>query len=86
MQAGYAAVGSKYMDMRFILVISNICEGLFPKAEQVFSVRRRRLLRGNFKCHPYVYINSDLWNVFDESKLLKEIKVLDFKAKNIIFW
>lgn len=49
-----------YMDLRFILPISNICERLFPVAGFVLGGRRRSILSSNLETHMFLHVNSSL--------------------------
>lgn len=49
-----------YMDTRFIIPTSNICERLFSKTGYALSDRRKRLLPQNFEQQVFLHANAHL--------------------------
>jgi len=62
---------SKYVDTRFIVPTSNLCERLFSKAGYVLSDRRRGLLPSNFEMQLFLHFNSRLWSIEDVHDILQ---------------
>lgn len=63
---------NKYMDTRFVLPTSNICERLFSKAGHVLNDRRKALSPANLESQVFLHLNSDLWSSKDVNKLTQE--------------
>ena len=54
---------SEYMDMRFLIPTSNICERLFSKAGFTLNDRRMAILPVNAEAQMFLHLNMDLWNI-----------------------
>ncbi len=59
-----------YLDTRFLVPISNICERLFSTVGYAFSQRRKGMNPVNLEWQLFLHFNSDLWGVMDVNKLL----------------
>lgn len=59
----------KYMDTRFVLATSNICERLFSRMGYTMTDRRRGLTPANLEAQIFLNLNSDLWGIDDVNKL-----------------
>ena len=62
---------SKYIDLRFLLATSNVCERLFSKAGYSLTDRRRAISPVNFEYQLYLHCNSDYWGISDVNALLE---------------
>lgn len=62
---------SKYLDLRFILATSNICECLFSKAGYRLTDSGREFNRQNFESQMYFLIDSEYWGIGDIHSLTK---------------
>ena len=60
---------NNYMDTRFLLPTSNICERLFSKCGHVLTNRRKGLMPANLESQIFLHFNRDLWNTKDIQKL-----------------
>ena len=60
---------SKYVDTRFVLETSNVCEQLFSKAKHIMTPTRRRMDPSTLESILLLKINSDLW----DAELVQEI-------------
>ena len=60
---------AKYMDLRFIALMSNICERLFSVAGYALSDRRQGINPSNFEKQLFLHANSHLWGL-DELKVI----------------
>lgn len=54
---------SNFMDLRFILAPSIICERLFSKAGFSLTDRRHRLFPSNLECQLYLHVNVEYWEI-----------------------
>jgi len=61
--------GSCYMDTRYIVPTSNMCERLFSKTGYALSDRRGNILPSNFEEQIFLHANSSFWNVEDVNKI-----------------
>ena len=61
---------AKYMDLRFIVPTSNICERLFSKAGYGLDSRRQNTLPSNFELQMFLHANNDLWGIKEVNDLL----------------
>ncbi len=59
------AADMKYLDLRFILPTSNICERLFFVAGFAMSSRRSSISPANFEKQMLLCANSCLWSIQD---------------------
>ena len=59
----------KYMDTRFCVPSSNVCELLFSKAGYVLSDRRKNITPANLESQLFLHLNSDLWGAADVNEL-----------------
>ena len=57
--------GNNFLDTRFILPTSNICERLFSKAGFALSDRRKSIHPAALEEQMFLHINSSLWNIDD---------------------
>ena len=62
---------SNYLDLRFILATSNICERLFSVAGYTLSDRRKSLLPVNFEIQLFLNVNARFWSIADIYELIK---------------
>lgn len=56
---------SDYMDLRFILPTSNLCERFFSIAGYALGDRRKRILPSNLECQLFLNQNANLWGLAD---------------------
>lgn len=61
---------SKYIDLRFILATSNICERLFSLAGYAMGSRRMGVLPTNIESQLFLNVNSMLWGIQDVHDML----------------
>ena len=54
---------SSYIDLRFLIPTSHICERLFSKAGFSFNQRRMSVLPINAESQMFLYLNSSLWDI-----------------------
>ncbi len=75
--------GSKltFLDLRFLLPTSNLCERFFSKAGYGLSDQRRGLLPANFESQIFLNANMDYWGVSDINSILNEPKEISFKKE-----
>jgi len=64
------STNSEYIDTRFIVPTSNMCERLFSKAGYALNDRRKRLSPMNFEWQIFLHANSNLWSLRDVDKLI----------------
>jgi hypothetical protein len=62
---------SSYIDLRFLIPTSNICERLFSKAGFCLHSRRLGILPINAECQMFLHMNMDLWNIETVKDILK---------------
>lgn len=60
-----------YVDMRFILPTSNLCERLFSIAGYAMSDRRKNMLPANFESQLFLHINARLWGIQEVHEILQ---------------
>jgi hypothetical protein len=60
---------SSYVDLKFLIPTSNICERLFSKAGFSFNQRRMSVLPINTESQMFLHLNSSLWDI----AIVKEI-------------
>lgn len=65
---------TKYIDIRFLLPTSNLCERLFSKAGYAFNERRRGILPSNFESQIFLNLNRDLWSAEDIPRLSQALE------------
>jgi hypothetical protein len=65
-------VASKYMDLRFIVPTSNMCERLFSEAGYGHNYRRMRSLPSNFEAQLFLRTNKELWDIPDINSLIND--------------
>jgi hypothetical protein len=63
-----------FIDLRFLLPTSNLCERLFSKAGYGLSDRRRGISPANFESQLFLNANSSYWDISDISKVVNEQK------------
>ncbi|KAH9135203.1 hypothetical protein AeRB84_019283 [Aphanomyces euteiches] len=63
---------SVYMDCRFILPTSNLCERFFSIAKHALGDRRGRLLPSNFEAQMFLHENVAYWGIDDVIAALNE--------------
>ena len=54
---------TKYLDLRFIVPTSNLCERFFSVAGYALDDRRKRLLPSNLESQLFLNQNARLWGV-----------------------
>lgn len=67
-----ASEKSKYLDLRFILASSNICERVFSAAGYGIGPRRKRTLLQNIESQLFLNVNANFWLTTDIHKMLTE--------------
>lgn len=60
----------RYIDTRFILPTSNLCERLFSVAKNAVGERRQCLRTESLEAQIFLRCNMHLWNVFDVNALM----------------
>lgn len=58
-----------YMDVRFILAGSNICESFFSKAGFANDENRQAMIPSNFESHMFLHVN-DGWVLADVNQII----------------
>ena len=66
----HAASNSEYIDLRFLIPSSNICERIFCKAGFSFSERRMAIVPLPAESQIFLHLNMDLWNIDTVEELL----------------
>jgi len=61
-----------YVDTRFLVPTSNMCERLFSDAKMTHGDRRGRLLPVNFEAQLFLHANTALWGAHDVQLLMNE--------------
>ena len=56
---------ARYIDTRFIVPHSNMCERFFSKAGYTFSDRRKLMLPANLEEQLFLHTNSRFWGIDD---------------------
>ncbi|KAH9125307.1 hypothetical protein LEN26_008900 [Aphanomyces euteiches] len=59
-----------YLDCRFIVPTSNMCEHFFSSSKFALTDRRRSILPRNFEAQMFLHVNRDLWDLSDVSEAL----------------
>ena len=61
-------MGTRFLDSRFILPTSNICERLFSKVGNALNDRQVAIAPVNLESRVFLNVNRDLWSAeeFDE--------------------
>ncbi|KAF0705416.1 hypothetical protein AaE_014524 [Aphanomyces astaci] len=62
---------NKFLDDRFIVPTSNICEGFFAATKRAIVDRRCGLLPKNFESQMFLYVNTDMWGMDDVQKIMQ---------------
>ena len=65
-----SAPSDKYVNTRFLLPTSNICERLFSVAGKTLSDNRKSILPSNLEQQIFLNANSDLWGLKDVNSVL----------------
>eukprot|EP00171_Calliarthron_tuberculosum_P021824 IDg21824t1 len=60
-----------FLDVRFIVPTSNICERLFSTAGNTLRDRRKSISPMNLEIQLFLHINSDLWGISDVNTVVK---------------
>lgn len=63
---------SLYVDTRFLLPTSNMCERFFSIAGYALTNRRKGLLPSNFEAQLFLCVNRDFWGIQDVKDIIKE--------------
>lgn len=63
---------SKYMDLRFLLPTSNMCERLFSIAGHCLTDKRQRVLPANFESQIFLYVNRNYWGIKEVAQVMKK--------------
>jgi hypothetical protein len=63
---------SSYVDLRFLIPTSNICERLFSEAGFCFNERRMSVLPINAESQMFLHLNSSLWDIDIVKDILSE--------------
>ena len=63
---------TEYLDLRFLIPTSNICERLFSKAGNNFNERRMLILPINAESQMFLHLNTDLWNIDTVKEILSK--------------
>ena len=61
---------SGYMDTRFLVPTSNLCERLFSRVGYALSDRRRRITPANLEVQLFLHLNSDFWGRTDINEIV----------------
>lgn len=61
----------KYVDLRFMVPTSNMCEVLVSVARSVLNERRVSTLPNNFECQLFVRVNQEFWRIQDVHELIE---------------
>eukprot|EP00171_Calliarthron_tuberculosum_P003101 IDg3101t1 len=59
----------KYIDTRFLVPTSNICERLFSRVGYALSQRRRGICPANLESQMFLHLNCDLWGKSEVNQL-----------------
>lgn len=59
-----------YLDTRFLLSTSNICQRLFSKAGWSLENRRKGIHPTSFEAHIFLNLNPELWGLGEVNELL----------------
>ena len=63
-------LNAQYLDTRFIVPHSNMCERFFSKAGYTMSDRRKLIQPANFEEQLFLHTNSGYWGIDDINQLL----------------
>lgn len=63
--------GTRYMDLRFVLPTSNICERMFSKAGYALHYRRKSINPESFEEQMFLHANQKLWNISELNSILE---------------
>ena len=61
---------SQYLDLRFMVPTSNLCERLFSKAGYSLGNRRGNILPTSFEEQIFLHVNSKMWSIDDVNTLV----------------
>ncbi|RHY45010.1 hypothetical protein DYB38_011219 [Aphanomyces astaci] len=61
----------KFLDCRFIVPTSNICERFFSATKRAIGDHRCGLLPKNFESQMFLYANADMWGMDDVQKIMQ---------------
>lgn len=61
---------SRYLDLRFILATSNLCERLFSLAGHAIGSRRKGSLPSNIESQLFLNVNSGYWGISEVHEML----------------
>lgn len=56
---------SEYMDTRYLVLTSNVCERMFSIANHTLTNQRRGILLVNFECQIFLYMNLKFMGIDD---------------------
>ncbi len=73
--------GHSYMDTRFILPTSNICERLFCLGGHILCDRRGRLSPSIFEEQVFLHANNGLWNIEDVKLCINKQALFDKESE-----
>ena len=59
-----------YMNTRFLLLTSNICERLFAVTGNTLTNNRKRVLPASLEQQILLHINADLWGIHDVDEIV----------------
>ncbi len=62
---------SAYIDLRFLLPTSNICERLFSKAGQALCKRRKGTSPVGFEQQLFLHVNFEVWDISDVNAIVQ---------------
>ncbi len=60
-----------YVDTRFVVPTSNMCERLFSVAGWALNGRRKRILPKNFEVQIFLHENREMWSIHDVDRIEK---------------
>ena len=64
------AMSKKYLDTRFLVPTSNVCERLFSQVGYVLTDRRKAINPANLESQIYLHANRDLWGSQEVNEIL----------------
>ncbi len=62
----------KYMDLRFVVPTSNMCERVFSISEYALDDRRRGNIPANFELQIFLHANLHVWGIDDVSETVND--------------
>ncbi len=62
---------NQYVDPRFILPTTNICERLFSVAGNALSDRRQGIFPANFEKQMFLKVNQELWGIDEINEMVR---------------